>query len=132
MKPEPYAPEWFPEFARCEQWISAALEYCGGTHKIEDIIAGIYTGQFQFWPGEKSAVITEIVEHPQMRVLHFFLVGGDLAELAEMEPVMVAWGRRMGCERATTIGREGWRRTFLKDRGYRPMWHVMARNLLEG
>lgn len=70
----------------------------------------------QYWPGVQSAVVTEIIEYPQFRTLHFFLAGGNRAELEAMYPHIEAWGRSKGCSRATMLGRKGWERTFLTQK----------------
>jgi hypothetical protein len=122
-------PDWIVEFARCERWIAAALEYDGDTHGIEDVLALVATGECQFWPGEKSAIITEIVRHPKKTVLHFWLAGGDLQELEAMSARIEEWAREQGCQRITLAGRKGWARTFLQGRGYEPQWAVLAKEL---
>ena len=87
--------------------IEAALSYSGGTHTFEDVVAGVSAGRLQFWPGPNSAVITEIQEYPQKRTLHFFLAGGNLAELEVMLPMISEWGREQGCTAMSLTGRRG-------------------------
>lgn len=110
------------EWARCKHHIEAALDYYdrygGATHGIEDIERGIEAGDYQFWPGVRSAVITEISVYPKFTALHFFLVGGDLQEIREMEPVICAWGKEVGCSKVITIERPGWSKEK-KSLGYR-------------
>lgn len=99
--------------------IEAALVYAGGTHTFDDIVAGVAAGDYQFWPGPSSVVITEIVEYPRLRALNFFLAGGgNLAELEAMTPHILEWGRTQGCTRALFTGRRGWTRTFLTRTGW--------------
>lgn len=118
------------QLSRCAGWLEAALEYAGGTHAIDDVIREIYTGKLQFWPGERSAIVTEIEYYPLMKSCHFFLAGGDLAELEEMTPKIEAWAKAQGCKRMTLAGRRGWERTFLAGGGYKPHWYVMAKEIL--
>jgi len=110
-------------------WIEAALPYCYCTHTIEDVERQIAEGRLQFWPGERCAVVTEIVDYPRLRALNFFLVGGDLNELIEqMEPAIVEWARRLGCTRIAQTGRKGWGRV-LAPLGYQTTLSVMIRDL---
>lgn len=89
-------------------------------YTIDDVEEAIVTGRMRLWPGEKSAVVTEIGEYPQGKVLHYFLAAGDLTELARMEAPIVAWAKAQGCVRATLVGRRGWARSFLtRDSGWR-------------
>jgi len=117
------------ELARCAPYIEAALEYSGGTHTVDDVAREIIAGKLQLWPGRQSAIVTEIEVYPRMKVIHFFLAGGDLAELQEMTPKIEAWGKAHGCSRASLAGRRGWERSFLTREGYRPMWHVLAKEI---
>ena len=117
------------EFERLRHHVAAALEYSGGTHKVEDIAEGIMRGQFQLWPGKNSVVVTEIIVYPQLKDLHFFLAGGDLDELRLMRPIIESWGKEIGCSRVSLAGRKGWERTFLKGEGYEPKWFILCKDL---
>jgi hypothetical protein len=117
------------DFERLRHHVAAALEYSGGTHKIEDIAEGIRRGQFQLWAGRDSAVVTEIIVYPQLKDLHYFLAGGDLDELRLMRPLIEQWGKSIGCSRVSLAGRKGWERTFLKDEGYEPKWFILCKDL---
>lgn len=117
------------DFERLRHHVAAALEYSGGTHKIEDIAEGISRGQFQLWAGRDSAVVTEIIVYPQLKDLHYFLAGGDLDELRMMRPIIESWGKEIGCSRVSLAGRKGWERTFLKDEGYEPRWFILCKDL---
>ena len=117
------------EFERLRRHVVAALEYSGGTHNVEDIAEGIRQGHFQFWPAERSVIVTEVIVYPQLKDLHFFLAGGDLDELRLMQPIIESWGKSVGCSRVSLAGRKGWERSFLRDRGYEPKWFVMSKDL---
>jgi hypothetical protein len=118
------------EFDRCKPWIAAALEYAGGTHDIEHIREAVLRGDLQLWAGNGSAIVTEIENYPRMRVLNFFLAGGNLEELELMTPGIEQWAKeKWGCSAAKLAGRQGWQRTFLRDRGYKPHYVVMTREL---
>lgn len=117
------------DFERLRHHVVAALEFSGGTHTVEDIAVGLKTGRFQFWPGQNSAVVTEIIVYPQIKDLHYFLAGGDLDELRLMRPLIEQWGKSLGCTRVSLAGRKGWERTFLKDEGYEPKWFILCKDL---
>ena len=117
------------DLQRLRHHVEAALEYSGGTHGIEDIAEGLKTGRFQLWPAENSVIVTEIIVYPRLKNLHFFLAGGDLDELRLMQPLVESWGKNMGCTRVSLAGRKGWEKTFLKDRGYKPKWFVLSKDL---
>lgn len=110
-------------------FLQKALDLAGNTHTLEDVQQGIDAGHLVFWPGVNSAIITEIIEYPQKRTLHFFLAGGNLAELEAMYPAIQEWGREQGCTAASTVGRPGWERTFLKREGWTPRAVFMTKEL---
>jgi len=116
------------EFIRCQPYIEAALEYTKGTHTIQDIWDGIVTGNFQFWPGEKSAVVTEIQIYPQQKTMHIFLAGGDLEELLEMEKSIRAYATTIGCNSMSISGRRGWVKIFESD-GWQEVCTTIAKEL---
>jgi hypothetical protein len=112
--------------------IEAALVYSGHSHTFEDVAAMVAAGTAQFWGGPTSVIVTEIVQEPQHKVLHFFLAGGNLAELEQMTPLIEQWGRERGCVRASLIGRKGWDRTFLKRQGWHNGLVVLEKDLNSG
>ena len=120
------------ELVRLREHVEAALEYSGGTHTLQDVVEQIFIGRMQFWPGERSAIVTEVVRHPRKSTLHFFLAGGEGQELREMRGRIEDWARtEHGCTSATLTGRRGWARSFMVDEGYRPVSIHMAKELAE-
>ena len=96
--------------------VEKALDYSGGTHTFEDVCQMVSEGRLQYWPGPNSVVITEIIEYPRKRTLHFFIAAGNIAELEVMYPPIEQWGREQGCNSASLTGRKGWERSFLTRR----------------
>ena len=92
--------------------------------------AQVSEGRLQFWPGVTSAIITEIIEYPRKRTLHFFLAGGNMPELRAMYPRILEWGRLQGCTGASLTGRKGWVRSFLnREEGWNEHLVVMTKDL---
>jgi hypothetical protein len=81
--------------------LEAALAHEGVGRSVEDVLEKIATGHAQMWAGKKSFHITEIIVHPNRKTLHVWLSGGDMQELIEMAPKLMAWGKKMGCTDAT-------------------------------
>lgn len=111
------------------RYIEGALAYSGGTHTFEDVCEMVVAGTLQFWPGVDSAIVTEIINTPRQRSLHFFLAGGNLAELEAMVPGVCDWGREQGCTVAGLTGRRGWERTFLARTGWAPTLVLFEKKL---
>lgn len=109
-----------PDISQSRRYIEDALQYANGTHTYEDVVEGVNAGTLQFWPGNGAAVVTEILETPRKKILHFFLAGGNLTALERMVPDILAWGREQGCDFTTLVGRKGWERTFISRLGFEP------------
>ena len=118
----------YEQFHARRKYIEDALEYTKGTHTLDDIWNGVVRGDFQFWPGDKSAIITEIQIYPQTKVMHIFLAGGDLEELLEMEKSVRAYAQTIGCNSMSISGRRGWVRIFERD-GWKEICTTIAKEL---
>lgn len=122
-------PEDKSEWQRCRPWIEEALKYSAGTHTIEDIEAGIATGAYRFFSSPKAAVIVEVIECPQKRILNYFLIGGDSDDLkTKIDPLASAWAKAKGCKLAIGNVRKGGERLFA-DIGFRPRWITISKDL---
>lgn len=110
------------------QYIEAALKHSGGTHDFDSVKAAIIDGKMQLWPASKSAAVTEVVEYAKKKVIHVFLAGGDLDEIAAGINSVAAWGKSLGCESMTIQGRKGWERV-LDAHGFKPVAVVLERAL---
>lgn len=117
------------EWARVKPWIESALYSTHGTHKIEDIEAGLKAGDYQLWTSPRAAIVTQICVTPQLSLLNFWLVGGDLHALLEMEPGIVAWAKNEhGCSLVLQLGRDAWAR-ILKPLGYRAGMTMLTKEI---
>jgi hypothetical protein len=121
------------EFDRLEGPIQAALAYTGDppTHTPEHLKDAIMRERMQFWPAGESFAITELLTTPSgVKMVNFFLAGGNLRELHVLLPVIEGWARSQGCHRAMCIGRPGWSRTFLtRDEGWQSSMWVFEKEL---
>ena len=116
------------EWARCRPWIVAALAHSPGLETIEDVERLIGERVYQFWPGERSAAITEIVEFQRTRALMVRHAGGNMDELVSMCPSIEEFARAMGCMKIMGEGRSGWKRIF-EGLGYRLAFITMEKDL---
>jgi hypothetical protein len=108
------------EFDRVAPILERALRY-DPEWTLEAIAGQLEAGMMQLWPGERSAVVTEVLVRPKARVLFFFLAAGEMDEIKRLYHLILAWGRERGCTRASFAGRYGWARSFLtKEEG----WHT--------
>lgn len=116
---ERFRPVRFSDQVRA--WLRPALEV-EGTHDIEDVEQAVETGHMQLWVGPKGAVITEVLNFPRKKVLHFFLAGGEMDQIKDFKASVFAWGKAQGCTEMTLTGRVGWQRAL-------PDWKLKSVNM---
>lgn len=111
--------------------IERACLHGGGTHTWEDFRAGIVDGRFQIFDNDHGVCITEIVQAPQHRYLHCWIVAGELPGVMDLQGRVVRHARENGCRHLNTIGRLGWQKV-LPDYGWKRTGVVFARSVDHG
>ena len=81
---------------------------CEGSFSVDDIQERLHWRQAQAWSSEGSVAVTEIYNHPNQRVLSYWLVGGDAETILKHEPEVSEWAKKLGCSLAKMSGRKGW------------------------
>lgn len=108
-----------PDITEYRELIERALKHDRPTHSFEDVEKAVEEGRALFWPiGEHSVVLTEITEFPRFKCLHIWCAAGRMEDIERAAPVILDYGRHMGCEKATLVGRKGWLRSFLTKTGW--------------
>jgi len=127
--PDGEMPVWVEKFKECEKFIADALEYCNGTHDLQDVADQIARGELQLWPANETALVSQIITYPKRKAIHIFLAGGNIDELINMEESVFTWAKMQGCDMLTFSGRLGWSRSKLKNRGYKTDHMMMVKEL---
>ena len=117
------------EWNRCSAWLEAALYYSNGTHTIDDVLETVQRGDAQFWHYPDAAVVTEIMDYPQKRVLRYWLAVGNLKSLLNVEPSIRHWSQLWGCVGIEIIGRKGWHRVL---KGFKQTGIILAKDMYHG
>ena len=114
-----------PHFDRCAPLLQRAIDRSGKKETVEGVRARIASGQAQFWPGEKSVIVSEIVTDDNGRGLGVWLASGDLGEIFAMFHGINAFARVWGCSFMFVHGeRRGWARV-VRQFGMRPVGDVL-------
>jgi hypothetical protein len=92
-----------------------------GTHTASDVIREAREGRVQVWEGDGALIVTQIVDYPQLRALHYLAVAGTLPAVRELQATADAWGVIQGARRAEAVGRLGWERVQQPEG-----WHRVA------
>ena len=103
------------------------------TYSIKDIMYGLANDRMQLfisWHNDKveSAVVTEIAQYPQSKVLRYFLAGGTNLEnwLEEIQIVIEKFAKKENCTHLEVAGRKGWVR---KLKGFRVKAYLLNKEI---
>lgn len=96
------------DWGRVRKYLSDALEYSDGMSDIDDVRDSLAKGESDLWVGEKSAIVTQVIETRIAKALLYHLAGGDLKELIEMTEHIENLAKDMGCSKVLINGRAGW------------------------
>jgi hypothetical protein len=108
-------------WADIESYIEGAAKYTHGRYTADDIRQTFKEGSQQLWIAYDDkiygAVITEIMEYPQMRALVMHFTGGiELPKWKdEMLSVLRSFAKDANCQTIESFGRTGWKKVFSKD-----------------
>lgn len=105
-----------------------ALEYSGGSHTLDDVLAAVQGGEAKLWMDDRATIVTQIRIFPQYKAIDFWLAAGDLAPVQELSEHIIAWAKKQGCTRATAVGRAGWTRA-MKALGWRETTRVLEKEI---
>ena len=113
--------------------IEKALRHGGETHTWDDVRQGLIDGEFQIFWNDGGVAITEIINHPRKRVLHCFVVAGEMDSVVALQGELVHFAREHYCDSLSAIGRFGWERIARKAgwRGWKKT-HMVFNFDLEG
>ena len=101
--------------------LQRALECSGPTHRLDDVVALLKTGEARLWENEGGVIVTEIHSYPLLKTMHYWLVAGELRDCLALEHEINPWAIEHGCTIATACGRKGWGRAAAPT-GWQP-WH---------
>jgi hypothetical protein len=115
-------------FPFIKDYLKGAADYTHGRYTVEDIHNDITSGNKQLWvtyEGSKiyGAVVTEILNYPQKKVLVLHFTGGiefDKWHKAILESLKL-FAKQQQCDAIEFCGRNGWTKLFKQD-GYKPIF----------
>ncbi len=103
------------------------------TYTIGDIYKGLLDDRMQLfisWNDDRveSAVVTEIAQYPQSKVLRYFLAGGTNLDnwLERIQKVIEKFAKKENCTHLEVAGRKGWVR---KLKGFRVKAYLLNKEI---
>lgn len=112
-----------------EPLIKKALDDC---YTADDILKGLVFEKFQLfisWENKvESAVITEVAQYPQKKILRYFLAGGNNINnwLEPIQEKIEKFAKLNNCNSIEVAGRKGWAR---KLKGYEQKIYLFSKEL---
>jgi hypothetical protein len=103
--------------------LQRTLDYCGPTHRIDDVVDMCRNGEAQFWSNGDGCIVTQIETAPLVKSVHYWLIWGELRHCLALEHEINPWAIEHGATIATAAGRRGWGRVAAPT-GWRP--HVVT------
>jgi hypothetical protein len=104
---------WF----HVEPLLQKPLEIDGNAYTPKDILDGLLNKKMQLWIAWKdekiqAAIVTEIVDYPQLRACRWFLAGGtDIKDwIVPIQELVESWAQQNNVQRMEIVGRKGWGR----------------------
>ena len=116
-------------WARCAPWLEEALVRSGCTETIDDVKMAVAKGSCHLFHHEDGAAITLVDRYEKVPTLRIWLAGGNMDALEEMLPAAEALARRLKCEQIRFLGRPGFQRSFLENKGFKAVAVDMAMTL---
>lgn len=80
-----------------------------GTHSWDDLVARIKDGSANIFWSEHGAWVTELVPFPQKKLLNVWVVAGELPEVMDLQPQVLAFAKEHGCASVYATARKGWK-----------------------
>ena len=113
---------------KVEKFIEKAAKYTYGRYTTSNIYDIVKDGDYQLWVAFeaetfKGAVVTNIMNYPQKKILCMQFCGGEELKLWKqpMLDLLKRFARDLGCEGIESTGRPGWAKIFEND-GYKATW----------
>ena len=112
-----------------EPLIKKALDDC---YTTDDILQGLANNSFQLfisWNNKvESAVVTEVAQYPQKKILRYFLAGGNNLNnwLESIQETIEKFAKHNNCNSIEVAGRKGWAR---KLKGYEQKIYLFSKEL---
>ena len=117
-------------WSQVSSYLAKALDE---TYAIEDIYEGLINDRMQLfisWNNDRveSAVVTEIAQYPQSKVLRYFLAGGNNLDnwLERIQEVIEKFAKKQNCTHLEVAGRKGWVR---KLKGFRVKAYLLNKEI---
>ena len=111
--------------------IAHALKRGGDTHTLQDVLRGLTDGKYQLFENDDGVCVTEVMEAPNGRYLHCWIVAGRLPGVMQLQGVVERHARAQSCKFMSTTGRHGWK-SVLPQYGWKPVMTVFTKELDHG
>jgi hypothetical protein len=112
------------------EWLlSKGLRHGGSTHSVEDVVAGLRSGELQSFHNDDGMIMTMTANYPQKKVLEMFMALGNQDAISSLfDKEVVNYGQEIGADYVRAIVRPGLVDLFKSLEG-KPRGTIMYRAL---
>jgi hypothetical protein len=112
------------------EWLlSKGLRHGGSTHSVDDVIAGLRSGELQSFYNDDGMIMTMTANYPQKKVLEMFMALGNQDAISSLfDKEVVNYGQEIGADYVRAIVRPGLVDLFKSLEG-KPRGTIMYRAL---
>lgn len=111
--------------------ISRALKRGGDTHTLQDVLNGLLEGKYQLFENDDGVCVTEVIDAPNSRYLHCWVVAGRLPGVMQLHEAVERHALTNSCKFMSTAARPGWK-TVLPQYGWKPAQIIFVKELSHG
>lgn len=111
--------------------IAKALKHGGSTHSLCNVLDGLLEGKYQLFENNDGVCVTEIMEAPNGRYLHCWIVAGRLPGVMKLQESVERHALTNSCKFMSTAARPGWK-TVLPQYGWKPSQTVFIKEVSDG
>ncbi|RPJ29551.1 MAG: hypothetical protein EHM33_00355 [Chloroflexi bacterium] len=90
--------------------METALSSGGGIMSYDDVESSVMEGRKIFFENDSAFAVVELVDHPNYRVAHVFLSGGEFDGIAKLQNSFDGFFRMIGVKKMTILGRKGFKK----------------------
>lgn len=113
-----------------EEKTQRVLHDFGDLYTFDDIMKLIEEGKMQSFVSKSTWIVTQVNIFPRKKILEISLVVGFLEEAVEALPQIYEFARKIGADKVTALGRDGWWK-FAEPGWYR-VGGMFAKDLTNG
>ena len=110
--------------------VEKSLALAGNSRTFAGLIGEVVDSHAQVFHDDEGVVVTQIEDtETGFRLLNIWVMAGELDSVLELLEAAVEWGRSVGATSAMGLGRRGWGKTSIIEKGWKPEMTLYTREI---